>query len=103
MGLSNGKPSASRTSPASSANPHSGSSSPANSSPSGQPWRRRSDDPTRAPLRSAFLGATMADPGPLGGSAVDQLHVLGHTPDHIDRQPIPAKGPRHLPRDDKSR
>src|SRR3546814_11278584 len=96
MGLSNGKPSASRTSSASSANPHSGSSSPANSSASGQPWRRSSDAPTRASSRSAFEGRSMVGSGRLGGMAVAPFDVIVDKRDELLRHVLPAQGPELL-------
>src|SRR3546814_703785 len=92
IGASNGKPSASRTSSASSANPHSGSSSPANSSASGQPWRRRSDAPTRASSRSAFEGRSMGGSGRLGGMAVAPLDVIVDQRDELVRDVLAAQG-----------
>src|SRR3546814_18462799 len=91
MGLSNGKPSASRTSSASSANPHSGSSSPANSSASGQPWRRRSDAPTRASPRSAFEGRSMGGSGRPGAKAVAPLDVIVDQRDELVRDVLAAQ------------
>src|SRR3546814_695665 len=92
MGLSNGKPSASRTSSASSANPHSGSSSPANSSTSGQPWRRSSDAPTRASSRRAFEGRSMGGSGRLGGMAVAPLDVVVDQGDELACDVLAAQG-----------